>query len=496
MRHAVVVTLLLFFVSCATAPAPDPNAERIDRFIRHAMTQFPEVPSLGVAIVADGRTILTRGYGMRDLEQKLPATEDTVYYIASSTKSYVGLLTSMLAKRGVVDLDAPITRYLPELRFAEGIDPRNVTLRTLLTHTSGIDNDAIVMRTAYTGEHTGSGLVTLLGHSKTREAKFQYDNLGYVAAGLVLERVTGRSWQDLLAEELFAPAGMARTTAYMSRTASWPLATPYDLGRDLRVQPVANLKNDRTMHAAGGLVTTPRDLARWLELNVNGGRLDGRQVIDAAALAEAQRKQVPTTERDWYRFKRHGYAFGWHHSDYEGTLLLHHFGGYEGWRAHVSFLPQQRHGVAIATNTGGTGAPVRDLIAAFAYDVLLGKPNVEQAYDAHLAKMRGDANAQLERVRADIEKRRQRKPSLTRARSAYAGTYSNDAYGSLQIRMDGDALRASIGQLAAPLEPFTEPETARVELVPGQGEVLKFVFEGDDHANAVQWRDEVFRRVE
>lgn len=481
--------LLLLSAACA-GTAPDPRAQRIDRFIAKAMTQFPEVPAMGVAIVRDGQTILTRGYGLRDREQQLPANEETLFYIASSTKSYMGLLTATLAQRGVVDLDAPIARYVPELSFAEGVNGDKVTLRTLLTHTSGIANNAIVMRTAFSGEHTSAGLLEILARSKPIEAKFEYDNLGYVVTGLVLERVTGKPWQELLASEVFAPLGMTRTTAYMSRASAWPVAKPYDLDRELRLHPLSFVKTDATMHAAGGVVTMPRDLARWLVANVN------QSGLPAAAFAEAQKRQVDTPARDWYRFKRYAYALGWYHSDYEGATMLHHFGGYEGWRAHVSFLPQQKHGVAIAVNTSAPGAQLRDLVAAYAYDVLLGKPDVDAAYDAHLAKMRAEADTARERIRADLEKRRQRPPSLQRARSTYAGRYVSDNLGALTIWEDGGTLRATLGRLDAVLEPFTEPETARVELIPGTGEVLRFVYENEQRPAAIKYADEVFRRAE
>jgi CubicO group peptidase (beta-lactamase class C family) len=471
MKRTLALALLLV-ISCATMK-PDSDAERIDRFVRHAMTKFPEVPSLGVAVVKDGKTLLTRGYGLRDVANKVPADADTVYYIASSTKSYVGLLAATLAARGVVDLDAPISRYLPETK-------QNATLRSLLTHTSGIANDAIVMRTAFTGEH--GDLVSLLGRSKSVESKFSYDNLGYVAVGLALERATGRSWQELLASELFTPLGMTRTTAYMSRTTSWPVAKPYDLNG-----PLGFMKKDETMHAAGGLVTTPRDLARWLEANVN------RKGLPATAFADAQKQHVEVNPASsWYRFKRTGYALGWYHSDYEGTPMLHHFGGYEGWRAHVSFLPNQKHGVAITTNTSSPGAQLRDLVAAYAYDVLLGKSDVDAAYVTHLAKLRTDTDTSIARIREDVEKRRQRPPSLARSATAYAGRYANDLYGTIEIR-DG---RASLGQLAAQLEPYTEPESARVELIPGSGEVLRFKFANGDRAESLVYREEVFRRVD
>lgn len=472
MKRTLALALLLV-ISCATTK-PDRDAERIDRFVRHAMTKFPEVPSLGVAVVKDGKTLLARGYGLREVAGNVPADADTVYYIASSTKSYVGLLAATLAARGVVDLDAPLARYLPETNV-------NATLRALLTHTSGLENGAIVMRTAFTGEH--GDLVALLGRSKRVEPKFSYDNLGYVAVGLALERVTGKTWQELLASELFTPLGMTRTTAYMSRTTNWPVAKPYGLNG-----PLDFMKKDETMHAAGGLVTTPRDLARWLEANVN------RSGLPAAAYADAQKQHVevkPAT--NWYRFKRTGYSLGWYHSDYEGTPMLHHFGGYEGWRAHVSFLPNEKHGVAITTNTSSPGAQLRDLVAAYAYDLLLGKPDVDAAYETHLAKMRAETTESIARIRADVETRRQRPPSLAKSATAYAGRYANDLYGTIEI--DG-ALRASLGQLAAKLEPYTEPESARVELIPGTGEVLRFQFADGDRAESLVYRQEVFRRVD
>jgi CubicO group peptidase (beta-lactamase class C family) len=489
MKRLLLIPLLLLFAACATH-APDPDVARIDRFVERALREFPEVPSLGLAVVKDGRTILTRGYGYRDVERKLPATADTGYYIASSTKSYVGLLTSMLAARAVVDLDAPVTRYLPEVRFGAGVKGEKVTLRTLLTHTSGIENNGVTMRTAYTGEHTSAALIAALSKSTAIEPKFGYDNLGYVVAGLVLERVTGKTWQELLASELFVPLGMTRTTTAMSVAARSELAKPYDLGDDLHVEPVSFVKTDQTMHAAGGIVSTPRDLAKWLELQVNGNR-----AVDAKALAEAQREQVKTDGSNWYRFRRYGYAFGWYHSDYEGATLLHHFGGYQGWRAHVSFMPAQKHGVAAVVNTGGIGAPVRDLIAAYIYDLLLGKPDLDNAYTAHLAKMRTDELAKLEKVRADLAKRAGRTWMLHHPPATYAGTYENEAFGRLRITEEGTALRASLGALQATLEPYTEPESARVELVPGSGEVLRFELNGGK-ATSVKWGEDVFVRVE
>jgi CubicO group peptidase (beta-lactamase class C family) len=415
------------------------------------------------------------------------ANERTGFYIASSTKSYVALVAAILAQHGVVDLDAPIVHYLPELKLPPEVDPQRLTLRALLTHTSGLENDPIGLRTAYTGEQTPSQIVALLATSKPMEPKFKYTNLGYVVAGVVLERVTGKPWQQLVDEEIVQPLGMRDTTSRISGTAA--LATPHSVDDDARSHPIPMLKTDATMHAAGGLVTTPRDLARWLEANVNDGRVGERQLLPAAAFREAHRRQV-SLDANWYRFHRTGYGLGWYLSDYDGAPLVHQLGSFEGWYAHVSFMPEQRFGVAVVANTSGPASMAVDLIAASIYDRLLGKP--ERAGET--ARVKAEVSNLTARIRADAEKRRARPSTLAHPPDAYAGAYANDRYGTLTIRREGSALRASIGLLDAALEPFTEPESVRAELIPGAADVLRFVFGSGGNADAVRWRGEVFKR--
>ena len=487
-----LLTLLLIAALAGPAAAADTAAKDIKNFAEGVLRDFAVIPSMGIAIVRDGKPYLTFAVGRRDLASEIAATADTPYYIASSTKSYVSLLAAVLANRGVVDLDAPITKYLPELTLPAGAG--RVTLRTLLSHTSGIANDAIVMRTAFTGDHNAEQLLKILGKSAVIEAKFKYDNLGYVVAGLALERVTGKKWQDLLDQVVFTPLGMDHTTAYMTEAKKWTPATPYGFNRKLEIAPLTMVKTDATMHPAGGIVTTPRDLARWLEANINQGRVGRKQALPAAAFREAQRQQA-TTDSNWYRYKRTGYGLGWYHSDYEGALLIHHFGGFEGWRAHVSFMPDTKIGVAVVTNVQGPGSSTAiDMFASYVYDRLLGKENVDAKYRDEAAKLRTRIDDQMARARADLERRAKRSPSLLRDRNAYAGVYTNEKYGTLTVAPDKEGLVATVGILRAPLEPFEQPDTARVELIEGSGEVLRFVFDGSDKAEAIKWRDETFQR--
>ncbi|HUF70615.1 MAG TPA: serine hydrolase domain-containing protein [Longimicrobiales bacterium] len=491
LARLTAVALFLCMTACASAPA-DPAAADIARFTEQVMREFPETPSLAVAVVRDGKPLLARGFGKRDLEASLDADAKTAYYIASSTKSYVGLLAAVLAHRGVVDLDAPITRYLPDLKLPEGVEPQRVTLRTLLTHTAGLQSQALVGRTAYTGEHSPAVLLDLISRSRVREPKFAYDNYGYVVASLVLERVTGKKWQDLLDEVIFQPAGMTRTTAYMSRTRDWPWAVPYSSSPEGLVRRPM-MKTDQTMHAAGGLVTTAADLLRWLELNINRGRVGGKQVLPAEAFEVAQRQQA-TLAATFGAYRRYGYGLGWYWSEYEGRTLLHHFGGFEGWRAHISFMPDTKTGVAVLTNTSGFAFEVPDLVANYIYDRLDGRGDLAPTYTARKEALRASIEKDRLSMQKHLAEREARTPTLLRDPSAYVGTYSSRDMGDLTISRDGNELRASIGQLQGTLEPFTEPESARVELVPGSGEVLRFEFGDGASAVALRWRGERLER--
>ena len=418
-----------------------------------------------------------------------PATARTGYYIASSTKSYSGLACAILAQRGRIDLDAPIVRYLPEVTSDAG----KVTLRQLLTHTAPIDNDGVVFRTAYTGEHTPALLASLLNRSKPRKEGFRYDNLGYVVASLVIERVTGKPWQRALDELVFEPLGMHETTAYMSEARRRPLAVPYEMNRKGEMIRSTFVKNDQMMHAAGGIVTTPADLARWLAANVNDGRIGSRQLIPAAPFAEAHRQQVATTMvRD--EFKASGYGFGWYQSEYDGDKVLFHLGGFEGWRAHVSFMPEKRIGVAVVTNSGGQSGRVLNFLAAYVYDRLREKPGVEAASADRLTKLAADLSQQRERFLAGVADRAKRPWMLKHPNEAYAGRYESPMYGTLVIEQRGDKLIASLAHMQSEVEAFTEPESARIELPPGNGSVLRFTFNGDSVAS-LTWDGEPLQRA-
>lgn len=473
-RQVLLVTALTVVTAPLTRAQDRPldPAARIDGFVRSVMEVAP-IPGLGVAVVEDDRTVLVKGYGRRDLEADLPVTENTAFYIASSTKSFTGLATALLGDRGWLDLDAPIDRYLPELELPEPRTADRVTLRQLLSHRAGLDHDGIVHRTAFSGEHDPDLVLRLLARAETGDTVFDYTNLGYVITSLILSRVAERPWQDVLAREVFRPMGLTRTTAYISeaRSQGWELAAPYTTDRDGFEE--RRMKSDATMHAAGGVVMSAADAARWLEVQLNDGRLAGDQVLPARVIAETQRAQA-RLEREFFRFQRVGYGLGWYRGLYEGDTLLHHFGSYVGFRSHISFMPNHDVGVAVFINNGARDAFFApDIIATYVYDLYLDKSGLEEKYAAALEQLT-DRKARFRKMLAEDRERRADRPDRpSHPLELYVGDYHNPDYGTVRIRAENGRLVARLGEIRSVLEVY-EGEDLRVELVPGRGRVMRF----------------------
>jgi CubicO group peptidase (beta-lactamase class C family) len=466
----------------ATAPAAaDPELTaavraELDAQIGRAFERVGAVPGLAVAAYTAAGSY-ARGFGVTDVDTREPATADTAFYIASSTKSYTALAMAILDDRGALDLDATLAQVAPEA-FPAAVRPDAVKLRDLLTHTHGLANDAIGHRVAFTGEHEPATLWRLLGattpNPKAPLGTFEYSNTGYNILTVLTDRRLGIRWQDLLHRELFEPAGMTRTTALRSRADAerWSLARPHAALTE-RPHRVYLEKVDRTMQSAGGVFTSARDAARWLELMIRDGELAGRRVVPAAAV-RATRAPLAVVATTHGEYTREHYGLGWNIGRRGDQTSIHHFGGFAGARAHISYQPDRATGVAVFANVGGPPADLIEAVATYVYDRLANHPAATATLAAAVAAI-VERHAQS-RARIAIERtaRAARPWTLTRPRAAYAGRYTHAQFGTIAVAAEGDTLHVRHGILRAVAEPFTKPESIRVELVPGRGETMIF----------------------
>jgi CubicO group peptidase (beta-lactamase class C family) len=235
-------------------------------------------------------------------------------------------------------------------------------------------------------------------------------------------------------------------------------------------------KTDANMQSAGGLVTTLEDEARWLEVQLTLGRLDGRQVVPAAAVRETQTIQA-RYERDVRGVQMMGYGLGWNVGRYKGDTMFVHGGGFPGFAAHVSFIPKRRIGVVTMANSGDLGGPLVELVAQGIYDVLAG---AEPVGADSLAALRTQVARQRSGIQADLDRRAARPQTMPLPFAAYAGTYESPVMGTLVLTVNPQGrLEARMGAAWSAVEVYDGTRhQLRVELF-GGGTVLTMEVAGD-----------------
>lgn len=455
-------------------------------------------PGMSVAVARGDWVVYARGFGTTDMDTGAPVTGDTPFYIASTTKSFTALAVVLAAERGDLDLDAPMVRYLPGAELPDGVPRESITLRDLLEMTHGLSgNGPIVLRTAFTGQFTRPQLLELLRyHEPTgRKGTFAYNNLGYNLLGLVLEARYGGSWKEAVRREVLDPVGMDHTSAWLSRLDPGEIAMPHRLDPD-GFRRVRLDKADENLHAAGGHFASARDLARYLAVHLGGGMLEGRRVLPERPVLDTHVKRVDQ-DRTFGPFHRFGWAWGWDLGTWEGDTLVHRFGGFAGYRSHVSFMPSHGIGVVVLVNGGGGSSPASDLVATYVYDRLLGKPDLEARYSKRLDSL-GTASADLRQRRAEgMAKRRARLAPLSHPLEDYAGTYESPVLGTMTWRVVAGGLELHMGVVRSRAEVYDAKEDQLRFEVGGGGVVADFSFPEDGGpARSVTAVGETFTRVE
>lgn len=425
-------------------------ARAVDSLVQRAMRDGLS-PGLGVALVRDGHTILQRAYGFADASRRIRATTDTRWYVASTTKSFTGFAMALLADDGRLPFDTPASRVLPNVRWHASVHAESLTVARFLSHTHGLDDNVIVLSSAFSGavaEEAWPSLLALV--PPARRQALIYSNFGYNVAGMILDQRARGGWRRVLDSAVFRPAGMLSTTATLSRVPRVQVAQPHRYATSGWTTEAFD-KRDVTMHAAGGHVATVADLARWVRVQIDTGVLDGRVIFPASAIRRAQTLLATHTEargRRYAYFDREGWGAGWDLGAYDGTPMVSRFGGYASMRSHLSFLPSRRVGVVAMAN-GGLGSSLTDLIAAFAYDLDAGHPLAYDRARARLDSLRARfAEDRRAALREDSLVARQTRTPPGEPRSRLIGRYESAALGTLELSQRGGRLAYRWGVLS------------------------------------------------
>jgi len=348
--------LILTLWSAGTVLAQAPDLDRLDAAIAQAQREWP-VPGLAVAIVKDGETVLARGYGVLELGSRDPVDENTLFAIASNTKAFTVAALAMLVEEGSLSWDDRVQEHLPWFQLYDPYVSHEMRIRDLLSHRSGLgtfSGDLLWYGTGYSAEEVVRR-ARFLPQAGPFRASYGYSNLMFIAAGEVVEAVSGMPWQRFVEERILGPLGMNRTVTSVEDLGGMSnVATPHKNRTD-GIIPLEWYNWD-AMAAAGGIISSVSDMARWMKLRLNHGTLDGLTLFSEESswemwtihnpfgISPSARRSQPSTH-----FR--GYGLGWSLNDYQGRLVASHGGGYDGMFSRVVLVPEERLGIVVLTNS-------------------------------------------------------------------------------------------------------------------------------------------------
>ena len=456
-------------------------------------------PGVAVAVSQGDWVLYSRGFGLADAGSGRPVDDATAFYIASTTKALTATAVVLEAAKGKLDLDAPIDRYIPGLRFKAPMDAHRVTVKQFLSMTDGLaESGPVVVRTAYTGEFTLPLLIRLLADYGPHEdgPAFDYDNLPYNILGIALDPRSEEGWKEVVRRDVLEPLGMTGTTARVSSLAPERIAYPHALVPGPRWSRVPLGKADANMHAAGGHFATAGDLARFVAAHASGGLVEGRRVFPQAAIALTHEKHADQ-DRKYGPIQRFGWGYGWDLGTWQGRTLVHRFGGFTGYHSHASFEPASQIGVVVLVNGDGPASAAAGILATYVYDRLLGRVDREAEYGRQLSELRARVVEGEEGIVRHLAERAARLAPLTHPLADFAGIYENPKFGTMTWREVAGGLEVRMGVAASRAEVYdASKDQLRVELT-GSGTIVAFEFPAaGGPAAAVTMHGERFERRE
>lgn len=442
--RVISVLILLLFVQVGIAQQAPPEPD-FDAYVEKAMKDW-EVPGLAIAVVKDDRIVFAKGYGVRELGGTAAVNEQTLFAIGSSSKAFTAAAVAMLVDEGRVKWDDPVTKYLPGFQLFDPYSTRELTVRDLVTHRSGLERGDLLWYASPYDRNEVLRRVRFLKPSWSVRSRFGYQNIMYLAAGQLQPAVTGKEWDDIVRERIFVPLGMNASSTSIRKFAGIDnVASPHSKIDD-KLQKVA-WRNIDNIGPAGSINSNVIDMAQWLRMNLGGGMYENKKILSAASVKEMQTPQTViriegNNERLYPEAHFLTYGLGWFLSDFRGRKLVEHGGAIDGMRAEVAMLPEEKLGVVILTNRHGSVLP--HVLMYRVFDAYL-NVGAKRDWSAEMLKKISALEAVAKAAEKKLEDDRVKGTSPSLALEKYAGTYQNEMYGETKFVLKDGKLTSEFG---------------------------------------------------
>lgn len=439
MKKIILLTFLVCSISHFTfSQNYDYVRDSIDKYVSEAM-QLWQLPATAIAVVKDGKVIFSKGYGVREIGKAGKVDENTLFMIASNSKAFTATALCMLEYQKKISLDDKIIKYFPDFKLFDEATTQQVTVRDMLCHRLGLQT--------FQGDFTYWG--SKLSRKEVRQkiglnkpiydfrTRYGYCNAGFLTAGEVIPVVTGRQWEEFVRDSIVKPLKMDRTLM-LSKEAltATNIAVPYTMYDGKLTQlPYNQIDN---IAPAGSMISSIKDVSNWLLVQLDTGKFEGRQIIPKQAILKTwEGNTIVSTRKNTVRPTQFSlYGLGWGIQDYAGRRLIEHTGGAEGFVTSTCFVPEEKLGVVVLTNTDQNTA-----FLSLRYQILnmimkLPYKNFNQLY------AKGDADAlkeENERIAIAMAKVAQ-KNKIELSLSSYSGVYKHKVYGKIEVKLEKGAL--------------------------------------------------------
>jgi CubicO group peptidase (beta-lactamase class C family) len=437
-RGVIAVLTILLFPAPGSAQVP---FRGFDEYVEQAMETW-KVPGMAIAIVRDDSVVFARGYGVRTLETSDDVNERTLFAIGSSSKAFTVATVGMLVDAKQASWDDPVTRHLPGFEMYDQYAAQEMTIRDLLSHRSGLARGDLLWYGSDLGRDEIVRRIRFLEPSWSFRSSFGYQNLMYLAAGQIVARLSGASWDDVVHQRIFEPLGMtASNTSVDSLVGQQNVATPHaEIDDTVRAITWRNIDN---VAPAGSINSNVIDVAQWVRLHLNDGEYGGERILSSAVVAEMQKPNTIVPQSGvWQRLFPEAnfttYGMGWFLQDHRGEKVVQHGGNIDGMSALVAMIPSENLGLVILTNMNGSMLPTALMYRIF--DAYLGAP--EKDWSADLYEMMQPLIEQQKEQEQKVEEERVPDTSPSHALEDYAGIYvdPDSLYGEAELLDEGGHL--------------------------------------------------------
>jgi CubicO group peptidase (beta-lactamase class C family) len=435
--------LMLIFAVAALPAYGKPSADDLDAFIRKARSEY-KVPGVAVAVVHEGKVVLLKGYGVRRLGDSAPVDENTIFQLASNTKSFTAAALGTQVDAGKISWDDTVVRHLPGFALKDPYPSYYATIRDLLAHRTGLPSfrGDLLGNLGYSRDEILSRVRFIVPDHSFRE-QAAYSNIGFFIAGQVLGKVAGAPWEEVVRQRLVVPLGMSRS-GFSEKLKDKNVAEAHAIvAGKLKVIP---WDKDVALGAAGSMTSTASDMVHWMRMQLSGGTYKGHQILRPETVQEMHLpsmvdrpgfSELPPINLD----SGFSYGLGWGSYCYQGHMVVEKGGALDGVRTIVMLVPDQKLGVTVLANLNLTVLP--EAIRAYVLEQYLGKSGSDLQKEIH------QRAAKLQEMLKQAAEPKTQAPH-SRPLAAYAGLFKNELYGNFTVVQDGKNLLIKAGPAEYP----------------------------------------------